>query len=234
MTALFTAATSGTSTGAVNAMFDSLTPLGGLVPMFNLLAGCIWPGGVGSGLYGFLVVAIIAVFVAGLMVGRTPEYLGKKIETREMKLAMLAVLIYPLVVLGFAGASVLLQTALDSLNNSGPHGLSEIIYAYASTNANNGSAFAGLNGNTLWFNSTLGIAMLLGRFAFVVPVLALAGSLAAKKKIPASAGTFPTDGPLFVGLLVGVIVILYLLQYFPALSLAPIVEHFLMLGGKTF
>jgi K+-transporting ATPase ATPase A chain len=234
MTALFTAATSGTSTGAVNAMFDSLTPLGGLVPMFNLLAGCIWPGGDGSGLYGFLVVAIIAVFVAGLMVGRTPEYLGKKIETREMKLAMLAVLIYPLVVLGFTGASVLLQTALDSMNNSGPHGLSEVIYAYASTNANNGSAFGGLNGNTLWFNSTLGIAMLLGRFAYVIPVLALAGSLAAKKKIPASAGTFPTDGPLFVGLLVGVIVILYLLQYFPALSLAPIVEHFLMLSGKTF
>jgi len=234
MTALFTAATSGTSTGAVNAMFDSLTPLGGLVPMFNLLAGCIWPGGDGSGLYGFLVVAIIAVFVAGLMVGRTPEYLGKKIETREMKLAMLAVLIYPLVVLGFSGASVLTQTALDSLNNSGPHGLSEILYAYASTNANNGSAFAGLNGNTLWFNTTLGIAMLLGRFAYVVPVLALAGSLAAKRKIPASAGTFPTNGPLFVGLLVGGIVILYLLQYFPALSLAPIVEHFLMLSGKTF
>jgi potassium-transporting ATPase potassium-binding subunit len=234
MSALFTTATSGTSTGAVNAMFDSFAPLGGLVPMFNLLAGCIWPGGVGSGLYGFLIVAIIAVFVAGLMVGRTPEYLGKKIETREMKLAMLAVLIYPFVVLGFSGVAVLLQTALDSLNNSGPHGLSEILYAYASTNANNGSAFAGLNGNTLWFNSTLGIAMLLGRFAYVVPVLALAGSLAAKKKIPASAGTFPTDGPLFVGLLVGVIVILYLLQYFPALSLAPIVEHFLMLDGKTF
>jgi K+-transporting ATPase ATPase A chain len=234
MSVLFTAGTSGTSTGAVNSMFDSYTPLGGIVPMFNLLAGCIWPGGVGAGLYGFLVVAIIAVFVAGLMVGRTPEYLGKKIETREMKLAMLAVLIYPLVVLGFTGAAVLLQTALDSLNNSGPHGLSEIIYAYASTNANNGSAFGGLNGNTLWFNSTLGIAMLLGRFAYVIPVLALAGSLAAKKKTPASAGTFPTDGPLFVGLLVGVIVILYLLQYFPALSLAPIVEHFLMLGGKTF
>jgi K+-transporting ATPase ATPase A chain len=234
MSVLFTTGTSGTSTGAVNSMFDSYTPFGGIVPMFNLLAGCIWPGGVGAGLYGFLVVAIIAVFVAGLMVGRTPEYLGKKIETREMKLAMLAVLIYPLVVLGFAGAAVLLQTALDSLNNSGPHGLSEIIYAYASANANNGSAFAGLNGNTLWFNSTLGIAMLLGRFAYVVPVLALAGSLASKKKIPASAGTFPTDGPLFVGLLVGVIVILYLLQYFPALSLAPIVEHFLMLDGKTF
>jgi K+-transporting ATPase ATPase A chain len=234
MSALFTTGTSGTSTGAVNSMFDSYTPLGGLVPMFNLLAGCIWPGGVGAGLYGFLVVAIIAVFVAGLMVGRTPEYLGKKIETREMKLAMLAVLIYPLVVLGFSGAAVLLQTALDSMNNSGPHGLSEILYAYASTNANNGSAFAGLNGNTLWFNSTLGIAMLLGRFAYVIPVLALAGSLAAKKKIPASAGTFPTDGLLFVGLLVGVIVILYLLQYFPALSLAPVVEHFLMLDGKTF
>jgi potassium-transporting ATPase potassium-binding subunit len=234
MSALFTTGTSGTSTGAVNSMFDSYTPLGGIVPMFNLLAGCIWPGGVGAGLYGFLVVAIIAVFVAGLMVGRTPEYLGKKIEVREMKFAMLAVLIYPLTVLGFVGAAVLLQTALDSMNNSGPHGLSEIIYAYASANANNGSAFAGLNGNTLWFNSTLGIAMLLGRFAYVVPVLALAGSLAAKKKIPASAGTFPTDGPLFVGLLVGVIVILYLLQYFPALSLAPIVEHFLMLDGKTF
>jgi potassium-transporting ATPase potassium-binding subunit len=234
MSALFTTGTSGTSTGAVNSMFDSYTPLGGMVPMFNLLAGCIWPGGVGAGLYGFLVVAVIAVFVAGLMVGRTPEYLGKKIETREMKLAMLAVLIYPLVVLGFTGASVLLQTALDSMNNSGPHGLSEVIYAFASANANNGSAFAGLTGNTLWFNSTLGIAMLLGRFAYVIPVLALAGSLASKKKIPASAGTFPTDGPLFVGLLVGVIIILYLLQYFPALSLAPIVEHFLMLDGKTF
>jgi potassium-transporting ATPase potassium-binding subunit len=234
MSALFTASTTGTGTGAVTTMHDSLTPLGGLVPMFNILAGCIWPGGVGAGLYGFLIVAIIAVFVAGLMVGRTPEYLGKKIEAREMKLAMLAVLIYPLVVLGFSGAAVLLQTALDSLNNSGPHGLSEILYAYASANANNGSAFAGLNGNTLWFNSTLGAAMLLGRFAYAVPVLALAGGLAAKKKVPGSAGTFPTDGPLFVGLLVGVIVILYLLQYFPALSLAPIVEHFLMLGGKTF
>ncbi len=234
MSALFTTGTSGTSTGAVNSMFDSYTPLGGMVPMFNLLAGCLWPGGVGAGLYGFLVVAIIAVFIAGLMVGRTPEYLGKKIEVREMKLAMLAILIYPLSVLGFVGASVLLQTALDSLNNSGPHGLSEIIYAFASANANNGSAFGGLTGNTLWFNTTLGLAMLLGRFAYVVPVLALAGSLASKKKVPTSAGTFPTDGPLFVGLLVGVIVILYLLQYFPALSLGPVVEHYLMLDGKTF
>jgi K+-transporting ATPase ATPase A chain len=232
--ALFTAATSGTSTGAVDAMFDSLTPLGGLVPMFNLLAGCIWPGGVGSGLYGFLVVAIIAVFVAGLMVGRTPEYLGKKIESREMKYAMFAVLIYPVVVLGFSAASVEIKSALDSLNNNGPHGLSEIIYAYASTNANNGSAFAGLNGNTPWFNTTLGLAMLFGRFAYVIPVLALAGSLAAKRRIAASSGTFPTTGPLFVGLLIGVIVILYLLQYFPALALGPVVEHFLMLNGKAF
>ncbi len=234
MSILYTVATSGTSTGSVNNMHDSLTPLAGMVPMFNLLAGCIWPGGVGAGLYGFLVVAIIAVFVAGLMVGRTPEYLGKKIETREMKFAMLAVLLYPLSVLGFTGASVLLQTALDSLGNSGPHGLSEIIYLFASSSANNGSAFAGINGNTLWFNSTGGLVMLLGRFAYVVPVLAMAGSLAAKKKVPASAGTFPTDGPLFVGLLVGVIVILYLLQYFPALALGPVVEHFLMLSGKTY
>ncbi|MGA2793603.1 MAG: potassium-transporting ATPase subunit KdpA [Roseiarcus sp.] len=234
LSSMFATATTATSTGAVNTMHDSLTPLGGLVPLFNLLAGCIWPGGVGAGLYGFLVVAIIAVFVAGLMVGRTPEYLGKKIETREMKLAMFAVLIYPMSVLGFSAASVLLQTALDSLNNAGPHGLSEIIYAYASANANNGSAFAGLNGNTPWFNTTLGIVMLLGRFAYVIPVLALAGGLAAKKKAPASAGTFPTTGPLFVGLLLGVIVILYLLQYFPALALGPVVEHFLMLGGKAF
>jgi potassium-transporting ATPase potassium-binding subunit len=234
MSSVFITGTTGTSTGAVNSMIDSFMPFGGLVPMFNLLAGCIWPGGVGAGLYGFLVVAIIAVFVAGLMVGRTPEYLGKKIEVREMKFAMLAVLIYPLIVLGFTGASVLLQTALDSLGNSGPHGLSEILYLFASSNANNGSAFAGINGNTLWFNTAGGLAMLLGRFAYVVPVLAMAGSLAAKKKVPASAGTFPTDGPLFVGLLVGVIVILYLLQYFPALSLGPVVEHFLMLGGKTF
>ena len=234
MSALYAVATTGTSTGAVNAMHDSLTPLGGLVPMFNLLAGCIWPGGVGAGLYGFLVVAIVAVFVAGLMVGRTPEYLGKKIEAREMKLAMLAVLIYPFLVLGFTAVSLMLKTGLDSLGNSGPHGLSETLYAYASAAANNGSAFAGLNGNTLWFNTTLGLAMMFGRFAYVAPVLALAGALAAKRKAPASEGTFPTDGPLFAGLLVGVIVILYLLQYFPALALGPIVEHFLMLQSQTF
>jgi K+-transporting ATPase ATPase A chain len=234
LSSLFATSTTATSTGAVNAMHDSFTPLGGLVPMFNLLAGCIWPGGVGAGLYGFLVVAVIAVFIAGLMVGRTPEYLGKKIEAREMKCAMFAVLIYPAIVLGFSAASALLKTALDSLGNAGPHGLSEIVYAFASSAANNGSAFAGLNGDTLWLNTTLGLAMLLGRFAYVIPVLALAGSLAAKKRAPASAGTFPTTGPLFVGLLIGVIVILYLLQYFPALALGPVVEHFLMLGGKTF
>ncbi len=234
LTALFSAGTTGTGTGAVVAMHDSFTPLAGLVPLFNMLLGCITPGGVGSGLYGILVVAVITVFVAGLMVGRTPEYLGKKIETREMKLAMLAVLLYPLLVLGFTGVSVMLKTANDSLNNSGAHGLSEILYAFASTTANNGSAFAGLNGNTLWFNTTLGLAMFLGRFTYVIPVLALAGSLAAKKKAPASVGTFPTDGPLFIGLLLGVIVILYLLQYFPALALGPVVEHFLMLSGKAF
>ncbi len=234
LTALFSAGTTGTSTGSVIAMHDSFTPLGGLVPLFNMLMGCITPGGVGAGLYGILVVAVITVFVAGLMVGRTPEYLGKKIETREMKLAMLAILIYPLLVLGFTGTSVMLKTGLDSLNNSGPHGLSEILYAFASTTANNGSAFGGLTGNTLWYNTALGLAMFLGRFAYIVPVLALAGSLAAKRRASASVGTFPTDGPLFVSLLLGVIVILYLLQYFPALALGPIVEHFAMLAGKAY
>jgi K+-transporting ATPase ATPase A chain len=234
MSALFVAATTGTSTGAVNAMHDSLTSLGGLVPMFNMLLGCITPGGVGSGLYGILVVAILAVFVAGLMVGRTPEYLGKKIGSREMKFVMFALLIYTINVLGFTAVSAVLPFVQDDLGNKGPHGLSEIIYAFASTNANNGSAFAGLSGNNLWFNTTLGLAMFLGRFGYVIPVLALAGSLAAKKRVAPSAGTFPTTGPLFVGLLLGVIVILYLLQYFPALALGPIVEHFLMLSGKTF
>jgi K+-transporting ATPase ATPase A chain len=232
--AFYAVATTGTSTGSVNSMHDSFMPLGGLAPLFNILLGCISPGGVGAGLYGFLVLAVIAVFVAGLMVGRTPEYLGKKIETREMKLAMLAVLIYPLSVLGFTAASLMLKTGLDSLGNNGPHGLSEALYAFASTNANNGSAFAGLSGNTLWFNTTLGIAMFVGRFLYVIPVMALAGAFAAKKKAPASVGTFPTHGGLFVGLLIGVIVILYLLQYFPALALGPVVEHFLMLAGKTF
>ncbi|MBG0798419.1 potassium-transporting ATPase subunit KdpA [Methylocystis sp. L43] len=234
MSALFATSTTGTSCGAVNSMHDSFMPLGGLVPLFNMLMGSIAPGGVGAGLYGFLVLAIIAVFIAGLMVGRTPEYLGKKIETREMKLAMLAVLIYPLTVLVFTGVSVMLQTGLASRNNAGPHGLSEILYAFASATDNNGSAFAGLSGNTLWYNTTLGVAMLLGRFAFVIPLLAIAGSFAAKKKGAASVGTFPTHGPLFIGLLLSIIVVLYLLQYFPALALGPIVEHFALLAGKTF
>lgn len=234
MSALFATSTTGTSCGAVNSMHDSFMPLGGLVPLFNMLMGSIAPGGVGAGLYGFLVLAIIAVFIAGLMVGRTPEYLGKKIEMREMKLAMLAVLIYPLSVLVFTGVSVMLQTGLASLNNAGPHGLSEILYAFASATDNNGSAFAGLTGNTPWYNTTLGVAMLFGRFAFVIPVLAIAGAFAAKKKGAASVGTFPTHGPLFISLLLGVIVILYLLQYFPALALGPIVEHFALLAGKTF
>jgi K+-transporting ATPase ATPase A chain len=234
MTALWVVTTTGTSTGAVNAMHDSLTAIGGLVPMFDMLLGCITPGGVGSGLYGIVVVALLSVFVAGLMVGRTPEYLGKKIEAREMKFVMFALLIYTVNVLGFAAASAIAPFVQDDLGNKGPHGLSEIIYAFASTNGNNGSAFAGLNGNNLWFNTTLGLAMFLGRFGYVVPVLALAGSLASKKKVAPSAGTFPATGPLFVGLLLGVIVILYLLQYFPALALGPVVEHFLMLAGKSF
>ena len=224
----------GLSCGAVNAMHNSLTPLGGLVPLFLIQLGEILPGGVGSGLYGILVVAILTVFIAGLMVGRTPEYLGKKIEAREMKLAMLALLILPFVILGFSATSALMPKALESLANAGPRGLTEILYAYSSATGNNGSAFAGLSSNTPWYNTTLGIAMLLGRFAYVVPVMAIAGALAAKKKVPASRGSFPTHGPLFVGLLVGVILILGGLQYFPALALGPIVEHFLMHAGKTF
>ena len=234
MTALFVAATTGLSCGAVNAMHDSLTPLGGLVPMLMIELGEVLPGGVGSGLYGMIVFAVLAVFVAGLMVGRTPEYLGKKIQAREVKLAVLAVVILPLVILGFTAVSAMLPDALAGLNNAGPHGLSELLYAYSSAAGNNGSAFAGLSANTPWFNTTLGIAMMLGRFAYVLPVMAIAGSVAAKVKAPASTGTFPTDGGLFVGLVVGVILILGGLQFFPALALGPVVEHVLMLAGKTF
>ena len=234
MTALYVAVTTGLSCGAVNAMHNSLTPLGGLVPLFLIQLGEMLPGGVGSGLYGILVMAILTVFIAGLMVGRTPEYLGKKIEVREMKLAMLAVLVLPLVILGFTAVAATLPKALESLANAGPRGLTEILYAYSSAAGNNGSAFAGLNANTPWYNTTLGLSMLLGRFAYVIPVMAIAGSLAAKRRTAASAGTFPTHGPLFVGLLVGVILILGGLQYFPALALGPIVEHVLMHAGKTF
>ncbi len=234
LTALYVVATTGLSCGAVNAMHNSLTPLGGLVPLFMIQLGEILPGGVGSGLYGMIVMAILAVFVAGLMVGRTPEYLGKKIEAREMKLAMLALVVLPLAILGFTSASAMLPFALASLANGGPRGLTEILYAYSSAAGNNGSAFAGLTANTTWYNTTLGIAMLLGRFAYVIPVMAIAGALAAKTKAPASTGTFPTYGLLFVGLLIGVILIIGGLQYFPALALGPVVEQVLMHAGKSF
>ncbi|WAC25478.1 potassium-transporting ATPase subunit KdpA [Ancylobacter sp. SL191] len=232
--ALFATVTTGLSDGAVNAMHGSFTPLGGLVPMFMIQLGEILPGGVGSGLYGLLVMAIIAVFVAGLMVGRTPEYLGKKIEAKEVKMAILAVLILPTAILGFSGVAAVLPDALAGLGNAGPHALSEILYAYSSAAGNNGSAFGGLSANSLWWNTTLGLAMLLGRFAYIVPMMAIAGSLAGKTRLAASSGTFPTHGLLFVGLLTGVILILGGLQFFPALALGPIAEQVQMLAGKTF
>lgn len=234
LTALFVVVTTGLSCGAVNAMHASLTPLGGLVPMALMQLGEVAPGGVGSGLYGMLIMAVLTVFIAGLMVGRTPDYLGKKIEVREMKLVMLALLILPLVILGFSAVSAMAPMGLSSLANAGPHGLSEILYAYSSGAGNNGSAFAGLNSNTFWYNTTLGITMFLGRFAFIVPMMAVAGSLGAKTRIPGSKGSFPTHGVLFVTLLVAVILIVTGLEYFPALALGPIVEQFLMLAGKTF
>jgi K+-transporting ATPase ATPase A chain len=230
-TAIWTAATTGASDGGVNGMIDSFMPLGGGIAMFFIQLGEIIPGGVGSGLYGMVVMALIAVFVAGLMVGRTPEYLGKKVEAREIKFAMLAVLILPLCILGFSAAAAVLPVALAGLLNHGPHGLSEILYAYSSAAGNNGSAFAGLTANTPYWNTTLGIAMLLGRFAYAIPVLAIAGALAAKPKLAATDGTFPTDGPLFIGLLIGVILIMGGLQFFPALALGPIVEHFQALAA---
>ena len=232
--ALFAVATTGTGTGAANATFDSLTPVGGLIPMFNLLMGCIAPGGVGTGLYGIVLLAILSVFIAGLMVGRTPEYLGKKIEAREMKFAILALFLAPALVLGFAAVSISLKIALDSLGNAGPHGLSETLYAYASTASDNGSAFGGLSVNTVWFNTTTGIVMLLGRIAGVVPIMAIAGSLAQKKKVRPSAGTFPTHGPLFVVLLLAVVLIVTLLQFFPVITLGPLVEHVLMMTDRAF
>ncbi|HEV7434699.1 MAG TPA: potassium-transporting ATPase subunit KdpA [Pseudorhizobium sp.] len=234
MTALYAAVTTGLSAGGVNGMHGSFTGLGGLVPMFLIQLGEVLPGGVGSGLYGMLVFALLSVFVAGLMVGRTPEFLGKKIEGREMKFTMLAVLVLPLAILGFTAISAMLPFAVASIGTAGPHGLSEILYAYTSAAGNNGSAFGGLSGNTPWFNTTLGLAMLLGRFGYVVPVMAIAGSLAAKVKAPGSAGTFPTDGPLFVGLLIGIILILGGLQFFPALALGPIADHLAMLAGQSF
>ncbi len=221
---LFAASTTGTSTGAVISAHDSFTAFGGTVPLVNMMLGEVSPGGVGAGLYGMLVFALLAVFIAGLMVGRTPEYLGKKIQAAEMKLVVLYILAVPVVVLCFTGASLLLDTALASRANLGPHGLSEIAYAFTSAGNNNGSAFGGLTGNTDWYNSTLGLSMLVGRFLLIVPVLAIAGSLVRKQPAPVSAGTFPTGTPLFAGLLVGVIIIVVGLTYFPVLALGPLVE----------
>ena len=234
MSSLFAVTTSSTSDGAVIAMHDSFTPLGGMVPMFLIQLGEIVPGGVGSGLYGIIVFALLAVFVAGLMVGRTPEYLGKKVQAREIKLAMLAVLILPLCILSGTAIGLTSADGVGALANSGPHGLSEMLYAFSSATGNNGSAFAGITADIPLLDYGLGICMLLGRFAFMIPVLAIAGSLAAKPKLGESAGTFPTHGPLFIGLLAGVILILGGLQFLPALSLGPLAEHFSMLAGKTF
>ena len=230
-TAVWTAMTTGASDGGVNGQIESFTPLGGGMALFLIKLGEMTPGGVGSGLYGMVVMAIIAVFVAGLMVGRTPEYLGKKIESREMKFAVLATLILPAALLGFAAIAAVLPEALKAVSASGPHGLTEILYAYGSAVGNNGSAFGGLNANTPWWDTTLGITMGLGRFAYAVPVLALAGSIAAKPKLQPTAGTLPTDGLQFVLLLLGVILILGGLQYFPPLALGPIVEHFQMIAA---
>jgi K+-transporting ATPase ATPase A chain len=232
--ALFAVITTAASCGAVNAMHDSFTALGGMIPLINMQLGEVIVGGVGAGFYGILMFILIAVFVAGLMVGRTPEYLGKKIEAKEVKMAMLAILCLPLAMLVFTAISVVLPSAVASIGNGGPHGFSEILYAYTSAAANNGSAFGGLSGNTPWYNITIGIGMLMGRFLVIIPALAIAGALAAKKTVPASAGTFPTDGPLFVGLLVGVIIIVGGLTFFPALAVGPIVEHLAMIHGQTF
>ena len=232
--ALFSTITTDASCGAINSMIDSLTPLGGMIPMINIMLGEIIFGGVGSGLYGMLLFVIVAMFVAGLMVGRTPEYLGKKLEAKEVKMAMLAILILPLSILGFSALAVVIKPGLDALANSGPHGFSEALYAYVSATGNNGSAFAGLSANTPYWNSTLGLAMFIGRFLMIIPMLAIAGSLAAKKIVPASAGTFPTHGGLFVGLVIGVILITGGLTFLPALALGPVVEHLSMLSGTTF
>ncbi|MDX8539475.1 potassium-transporting ATPase subunit KdpA [Mesorhizobium abyssinicae] len=232
--ALFAVITTAASCGAVNAMHDSFTAIGGLVPILNMQLGEVIVGGVGAGFYGILMFIVVTVFVAGLMVGRTPEYLGKKIEAKEVKMAMLAILCLPLAMLIFTAIAVVLPSAVASMGNGGPHGFSEVLYAYTSAAANNGSAFGGLTGNTPWYNITLGIGMLMGRFLVIIPALAIAGSLVAKKTVPASAGTFPTDGPLFVGLLVGVILIVVGLTFFPALAIGPIVEHLAMIHGQTF
>jgi K+-transporting ATPase ATPase A chain len=232
--ALFATITTDASCGAVNCMHDSLTALGGFVPLFNIQLGEIIIGGVGAGLYGMLVFVVLAVFIAGLMVGRTPEYLGKKIQSFEVKMAMLALLILAIDILGFSAWAVVSQWGLAGLNNNGPHGLSEILYAYSSGTGNNGSAFAGLSANTPWYNTTLGVAMLIGRFLMIIPIMAMAGALAQKKLVPASAGTFPVSGGTFILLLLGTVLLVGALNFLPALTLGPVVEHFLMLQGKLF
>jgi K+-transporting ATPase ATPase A chain len=232
--ALWAVATTAASNGSVNSMHDSFTPLGGLVPLVNIQLGEVVFGGVGAGLYGMLLFVVLSVFIAGLMVGRTPEYLGKKIEAKEMKLAMLYVLIFPLLILGFSAWSAVAPYGVSSLNNAGPHGLSEILYAFSSGAGNNGSAFAGLNANTTWYNTTIGISILAGRFLMIVPLLAIAGTMVGKKVVPAGPGTFPTDGTLFCALLVSVVIIVGALTFFPALCLGPVVEHFLAASGRLF
>lgn len=232
--ALFAVITTAASCGAVNAMHDSFTALGGMIPLINMELGEIIVGGVGAGMYGMLLFVVVAMFVAGLMVGRTPEYVGKKIEAREVKMAMLALLILPLMMLGWTAVATVLPSTVAATGNPGPHGFTEILYAYTSAAANNGSAFGGLSGNTPFYNVTLAISMFVGRFLMIIPAMAMAGSLAAKKTVPASAGTFPTTGGLFVGLLVGVILIVGGLTFFPALSLGPIVEHLAAISGQTF
>jgi K+-transporting ATPase ATPase A chain len=232
--ALFATVTTDASCGAVNAMHDSFTALGGMIPLINMELGEIVIGGVGAGLYGMLLFVIVTMFIAGLMVGRTPEYAGKKIEAREVKMAMLAILVLPLVMLGWTAVAVVYPPAVASMGNAGPHGFSEVLYAFTSQAANNGSAFAGLTGNTLFYNLTGAVTMFLGRFWMIVPAMAIAGALAAKRKIAVSSGTFPTTGVLFVGLLIGVILIVGGLTFFPALALGPIVEHLAMQSGNLF
>ncbi|HMK79145.1 MAG TPA: potassium-transporting ATPase subunit KdpA, partial [Xanthobacteraceae bacterium] len=232
--ALFAVVTTAASCGAVNAMHDSFSALGGMVPLINMQLGEIIVGGVGAGLYGMLLFVIIAIFVAGLMVGRTPEYVGKKIESKEVKMAMLAILVLPLMYLGWTAVAVVVPPAVAATGNPGPHGFTEILYAYVSQTGNNGSAFAGLSGNTLFYNLTGAVAMFVGRFWMIVPTMAIAGSLVTKKSIPPSAGTFPTTGALFVGLLVGVVVIIGGLTFFPALALGPLVEHLAISAGTLY
>jgi len=232
--ALFATVTTDASCGAVNSMHDSFMPLGGMVPLVNILLGEIVFGGVGAGMYGMLIFVVVTVFIAGLMVGRTPEYLGKKVQAYDVQLSMLYLLIFPLIILGFAAVSLLSPFGLSSLANHGPHGLSEILYAYTSATGNNGSAFAGINANTHWYNVTLGISMLAGRFLMIVPMLAVAGNLVTKKIAPPSVGTFPVTSTLFTVLLTGVILIVGALTFFPALSLGPVLEHLLLRAGTSF